>query len=83
MEGVIHRCWYEGYDVSCNYLKTSTGNFLLTEGTIEKVLQTAPTTSLYDKKVRLSGRLSRQKLSIRQLGLIPRFQIEKIEFLEP
>jgi len=64
-------------------LKADEGNFLLTDGTVDKIRQSQPTINIYSVKVRLTGFLSRQTLAVDRLGKPHRFQIEKLEFLEP
>jgi hypothetical protein len=83
LEGVIHGCWYADAQVACSYIASDKGNFLLTEGTLDKVREGELIETFYDKKVRLLGRISRQKLAVRDLGTINRFQIERLEFIAP
>jgi len=80
LKGVIHGCWYQDAKVACSYIASDKGNFLLTEGSLDQVREGKPVESFYDKKVWLSGRISRQRLKVRNLGIMNRFQIEELKF---
>lgn len=82
LEGVIHPCQHQNRNFSCTYLETQNGNFLITAGTLDKVRQTTPLFKIYGKKVKVTGKLSRQKEIIANLGELSRFQIHELEFLE-
>lgn len=82
LEGAIHGCWYADAKLACSYIASDRGNFLLTQGGLDNVRKGEPTEFVYDKEVRLSGRISRQRLAVRDLEIMNRFQIERLEFLE-
>lgn len=80
ISGMIYPCTYADADFGCSYVSTTTGNFLLTQGSIDKLGQDKNVESLYGSQVKLYGRISRQKLPVRDLGLMNRFQVERWEF---
>lgn len=82
LEGMIRGCWYADAKVACSYIASNKGNFLLTQGSLDQVRKGEQIELFYDKRVRLSGRISRQRLAVRDLEIMNRFQIERSEFLE-
>lgn len=80
IKGVIHGCFYSDANFACSYVSTDRGNFLITQGSIDKMRQGGEVSVIYDRNVKLFGRISRQRLGVRDLGVMNRFQVEKWEF---
>lgn len=80
ISGVIHGCFYADADFACSYIESDRGNFLLTPGSVDKMREGKEVSNIYDREIRLSGRISRQRLGVRDLGLMNRFQVERWEF---
>ena len=80
ISGVIHGCFYADADFGCSYVVSQKGNFLLTQASVDKMRQSQDAQIIYDRQVRLFGRISRQQLGVRNLGLMNRFQVERWQF---
>lgn len=80
ISGVIHGCFYADADFACSYIQSDRGNFLLTQGSVDKMREGKDVALIYDRQVKLKGRISRQRLGVRDLEVMNRFQVEKWQF---
>lgn len=80
ISGVIHGCFYADADFACSYVASDQGNFLLTPGSVDQMREGKDVSTIYDLQVKLEGRISRQRLGVRDLGVMNRFQVERWEF---
>lgn len=82
ISGVIHGCFYQDANFACSYVQSDQGNFLLTPGSIDKMREEKDISAIYDRRVKLQGRISRQRLGVRDLAVMNRFQVERWQFEE-
>lgn len=80
VSGVIRGCFYLDAYYNCSYIESSKGSFLLTDGSLEKMRAGQDVKVFYNRPIKLYGRISRQRLEVRDLGLMNRFQVERWVF---